>query len=111
MKAITMEQEVFESSINDYVTKKIDPDNGSVSYVLNRKFKTTLINVREGKKVTKTSIEPEVIRRGGRRVHTPSGWFDNAYVAAEEMNLSIPTIYNRVRSNSIEYREWYYEKG
>lgn len=108
-----MEQETFEEVLDEYITKVIDPDNGSIKYVLRKKPRTSIIDIREGKRINKTSIEQVNVVHGvrGAKIHTPNGWYDNVYVAAKAEGVTTATIYGRCKSNNIVYKEWYSEKN
>ena len=109
-----MEQEAFEEAIKEFTTKIVDPDNGTVKYVINRKPKVTVYAqgmIKQAKANTsRVNVEFRDKKKPSKKIHTPDGVFVSAGEAADHFAMSPQTVYNRVLSKHDKHKEWYYEE-
>jgi len=128
-----MDQALFEQALAPFAIKKVDKDNGLVSFEVTATSRKKLlstdpkaleahrakqeamrkrITAPKAATVDYNKLRAETKPRKRRRVHTPEGWFDSAIDAAEFFDITMPQLYARMQQSKITKKgskEWYYE--
>ena len=87
----------FETEIEKYMTKIVNPRTNEVSYQLNKRIHHFTIDVYNPKQPYKKATH-------GRKIFTPTKIYDNAAECARVLQVSRTTVHNRCIKNIDGFR-------